>query len=516
MAQQKVAAAMKLASADFLPCDAAIYNDFNSNWSAYPPSSPWFTCVSFINPHDMSYYPGFFPIVGVESPGPPGGQGIPYNPSLPVPTDTVDFVPSIAAWSVQVVTTGYQPPSFNYETTAELQGKSINQAGTAGDPNNFLQYYFQTDETDAYCDLPNGSTQPSPIPASDFSSFINWYYYMLSLADQQIGAVLADVVPGFSATGGNPSANTAIIFLSDHGEYAVSHGLHAKGGAVYEEALRVPLCVVLPSQQGAVQLNQMCSMVDVFRLVVELALGGSTYDWAGDSTYGDQAQNQSLLSFIQNNSAPETRAFTGYNGSHYAFILTTTDETYLDAQLWNGGNENIDCSLRSHVMCIRTKSYDDLANPATAFTGGKLAIYSKWMYSPPAYTVPIVEGRLSVGTDLIVQDYEYYDYENYQNRTELGNDYYNALNAIDAAGLPGSGVLAQQVLSNMAGAFGNLGIKMPGGFIQPASGIVANLLTRQLQGVYKGAYLYNVTADGIGAWYAWVKGTHELGSACGS
>ena len=37
------------------------------------------------------------------------------------------------------------------------------------------------------------------------------------------------------------AANTVVIFTSDHGEYAGSHGLRGKGAGVYEEAIRVPL-----------------------------------------------------------------------------------------------------------------------------------------------------------------------------------------------------------------------------------------------------------------------------------
>jgi hypothetical protein len=262
-------------------------------------------------------------------------------------------------------------------------------------------------------------------------------------------------------------------------------------------------------------------MVDVFRLVVELAYGG-VYDWGAtsDTVYVDQTQNQSLLSFIQGDIdgvlIPETRYFTGYSdGQQYAFILTTTDETYVDVQLWSG-DKNIDCWLRNHVMCIRTKSEEDHGVPTSAFTGAKLALYSKWLYSLPNYTAPvypIVDGTLG-GTDLIVQDYEYYDYENYQNRTEIGNDYLSALASADAAGLPGSGAAAHILLVDMVNAFGNLQIEISGSTILPASGLVSTLLTRKLTGNFGGNPMANATATAFQAWYTWMQGV--LGSACSS
>ena len=102
------------------------------------------------------------------------------------------------------------------------------------------------------------------LGASQYADFLNWYYYLLSLVDSNIGVVLSTVLgTGFSNTNyANPSSNTAIIFLSDHGDFGGSHGIHAKAGAVYDETLRVPLYVVMPGQQTngtPVYMYHMCS-----------------------------------------------------------------------------------------------------------------------------------------------------------------------------------------------------------------------------------------------------------------
>jgi arylsulfatase A-like enzyme len=488
-------------SAVAFACDQAIYNDFSSNLSAHPPSSPWFTCVSFVNPHDISLYPGFFyPTESAVS----GSQGIPQNPNLPAGTATDDFLPSSNTFPTTLI--GATPSGFNYEMTTDLRAKSIDYTGTTTDPGNFLQPYFQRDITDAACNLISGSSPPAVLSELAYNTFLNWYFYMIQLVDIQIGNVLTAALPGYSSSGtSNPSSTTAIIFLSDHGEYGGSHGLHAKGGAVYDEVLRVPLYAVMPSQSGSVQLNQMCSMVDMFRFVVELALGSSTYSWSTNAVYEDQVLNlnQSLLSFIQNNSAPETRYYVGHDGNPYAFILSTTDETYVDYMQYSEMT-NVNCSLRNHVMCMRTKSYDDLTNPSTAYSGGKLAYYSKWVLYPSSYTAPIVDATLG-GTDLIIQDFEYYDYLNYNNRGETGNDYYDALNAIDGHGITGSGPGAQSLLRDMLRAFGNMQLESAPGTISPASGYIATMLTRTLTGSYGGTTFNTYTVDGISAWYSWVQ-----------
>ncbi len=486
-----------------LACDAAVAGSFASFWgSSAKPSAPWFACVSFVNPHDISFYPGFYPAVEMAL---AGSQGIPQNPNNL--SDGSDFLPSSNTFATTLFSS--QPSGWNYESTIALRAKSIDVTGTVTDPGNFLQPYFQTDITDASCNLSAGHMGTAPVlGSSDYIAFLNWYYYMIQLVDTQIGVVLAAALPGYSSSGSqNPSANTAIIFLSDHGEYAGSHGLHAKGGAVYDEVLRVPLYVSLPSQKYNTPLNQMCFMADIFMLVVELALG-ATYNWATNNAYKDQAanQNQSILSFILNGSLNETRAFTVSPGVAYAYVLTTTDETYTDYRYYGGTGgaptTNIDCSLRNHVMCIRTKSDEDHSTPTTAYTGAKLALYSKWVLNPQMnYSYPVIDASLG-GTDLIVQDYEYYDYLNYQNRIEVGNDYATALAGADGHGISGSGPGAQALLTEMLNALGNMATRSSlTGPITPVTGLAASVLTRPLTGVYRGVTLSSATQAGILAWY---------------
>jgi hypothetical protein len=162
-------------------------------------------------------------------------------------------------------------------------------------------------------------------------------------------------------------------------------------------------------------------------------------------------------------------------------------------------------------MCIRTKSDADHSNSASAYTGAKLAIYSKWLLNPSSYgfsySVPVVDGTSASGA--ITQDYEYYDYQNYQNRTEVswylddnpsdpsGSDYPLALNGQDAHGVSGSGTGAQQLLAAMKAALGNLQIYTAEG-TSAAYGGAASILTRPLVGVDEtGIPLSTYTAQGI-------------------
>ncbi len=484
-------------TATTLASDAAIAASFVNFWnSPAKPTTPWFACVSFINPHDISDYPGFYPPHETML---SGSQGDPQNPNNPA--DTTDFLPSVNTYSTTILST--YPSPWNYESTLALEGKSVDVTGAISDSANFLQPFFQQTITDETCNYPNpSSTSPPILSASDYTAFLNWYFYMVQLVDTQIGNVLAAALPGYSPASlpaRNPSSNTNVIFLSDHGEYGGSHGLHAKGGAVYDEVLRVPLYVSFPLQSGAVTLNQMCSMVDMFMFIVELALG-TTYNWSADARYEDQYlnQNQSILTFIGNNNIDEMRYFTGSDGNKYSYILTTTDETIIDRKFYKG-TTTIDCSLRNHVMCIRTKSEENHSLPSSAYTGGKLAIYSKWLLYPTSYNYPIIDATLG-GTDLIAQDFEYYDYLNYQNRGEVGNDYATALSGADGHGISGSGPGAQSLLADMATALGSMAKKTTS-TTTPASGLAATVLTRTLSGTYAGNALSTLTIAAIRKWY---------------
>ena len=238
------------------------------------------------------------------------------------------------------------------------------------------------------------------------------------------------------------------------------------------------------------------------------------------------------------------RAIRGHKcqpDGHYPFILTTTDELFLDTVPWTG-NAYPRCALRNHVMCMRTKSDANYTDFYNVFSGGKLAIYSKWALYPPSsfhepptnptatsynWLAPIVDGVLSDDGSVLTQDYEYYDYLNYNNRAEVsiaatisgvsmqsGSDYPLAMSSIDRTGTgfsAGNETAANHLLNLMKTQFGNLQVMTSAGppplWFNPASGFVASMLTRTLVGYLLSpvsTYLYTLTASGIYSWYTWL------------
>jgi arylsulfatase A-like enzyme len=328
--------------------DAMIAGDFIGWLQGQPPttgqpSSPWCATVSFVNPHDISYAPAWM-------------QQNPFPPTE-VPLTGVYFPPPRG-----------NPPSFyaaapspwNYENLQQVTNKPS------------LQYTFSN-----YLSNSEG-------PVANWTLFLNQYFWLQNFVDQQVGVVL-------NALASSPFAdNTIVIFLSDHGEYAGSHGLHAKGFAVYDESIRVPLYVQFPGQTDAISMNQMCSGVDFFGLICDLASGGSG-QWR--LAYPDLANRQSVWSFLYNNSA-ETRIAPAPLGIPY--VLHTFDDS--------------PTITRSHIVCLRTKL--DLSH---GVLGAKLGVYSNWA---PCTTYP----------NSTPPDMEFYDYnpQTTSNTSELGNDYYSS------------------------------------------------------------------------------------------
>jgi arylsulfatase A-like enzyme len=299
--------------------DPNITQQFVQWLKAQSGTTPWCTTVSFINPHDITYY---------------------YNGTNQFPGEQ-------------------DPPSVfteipgNFQTTAELAAKPK------------LQVVFQK-----LVEKHNGHLPDSgPGYQTPWIQLLNTYLYCQQLVDQQIGSVL-------NALASSPYANnTMVIFSSDHGEYGGSHGLHEKGGAVYDEAIHVPLSVRnLGNANAGTTRTQLCSSVDFIALLLDLATGGE--GWRNQYTY--LANRAQMGAILQN---PSTA------GRDY--ILHTTDEAFP----LEDSDDPYGSLIPVHVIGYRT-------------TAGKLGLYSYWD-----------RGTIDIATE--GYELEFYDYSTQDGMIEL-------------------------------------------------------------------------------------------------
>jgi arylsulfatase A-like enzyme len=213
--------------------------------------NPWQATVSFVNPHDIAWYPRSTRQIEGESAPPRVYAQLPGN----------------------------------FETTA--------QRAARGKPK--MQLRSQQIENELFGVMP-----PDGTPKRIWTKLLDTYLLLQREVDIQIGMVL-------SALAASPYADdTIVVFCSDHGEYGGAHGMRGKGFAFYDEGARVPLVVKDPTGSWTTATNvnrtQLVESVDLAALILTLGTGNN--DWRGDSTYAQIAGRADIAAILGNPKAP--------------------------------------------------------------------------------------------------------------------------------------------------------------------------------------------------------------------
>ena len=289
---------------------------------------PWCVTVSFVNPHDIAWWYAWSERFPAEARAPRVATALPPN----------------------------------FETPAQLvaRGKPV------------LQRSLQDTAAASFGAAPFHG----PAGVRAWLGFMDLYVKLQHAVDRQIGVVLDAL-----ASRPEVAANTVIVFSSDHGEYAASHGLRGKGAGAYEEGIRVPLIVndprqVLTARPDTVR-SQLTSSVDIAPLLLTIATGSNA--WRSDPRYAHLAHRADLAAILADPAAP---------GRPY--VLHATDEIETEFAV-----EPYAASAPLHVTAIRTPT-------------AKFATYANW-----------APGRMSALS--AEEQRELYDYSTLQGRLELEN-----------------------------------------------------------------------------------------------
>lgn len=310
--------------------DPYVATQFEEWIAAAPAHQPWCTTVSFVNPHDIAWWYLWSERTAAEATARPMVSELPPN----------------------------------FETPEQMHAQRIPQ----------LQFSHQETTAVSFGRVPFSG----PRTVEAWTPFLDLYMKLLGEVDRHIGTVLR-------ALHSRPelAANTVVVFTSDHGEYGGSHGMRGKGGAVYEEGVRVPLMV--KDLRGGEKLaaaprrhrTGLTSSVDVAPLLLSIATESDS--WRGDSHYSQIASRHDILAMLRKPQAP--------GRTH---ILHASDEIVTEFAI-----RPYAANAPLHLTALRTPK-------------AKLALYSNWL----AKTAEITTRG---------QEAELYDYRTQYGRLETEN-----------------------------------------------------------------------------------------------
>ncbi|HEX9683083.1 MAG TPA: sulfatase-like hydrolase/transferase [Acidimicrobiales bacterium] len=217
--------------------NAASWLDTNVTGS----DQPWFLTVALVNPHDIVWFP-------IDQPW--------YQDRNP---DEVAFIKSLleaAAWkegdTIPPYTADY--PEIVDELPASFEDDLLDK------PACHRQWRW---------DQQHGAWGTiDPDDPAQWLRNLDYYLDLHRRGDENLGLILHALDRSGAAE------DTVVIFTSDHGDMAGSHGLRSKGPFVYEEIMNVPLYVRWPgvTQPGSVS-SSLSSAVDLFRTIC--SIGGA-------------------------------------------------------------------------------------------------------------------------------------------------------------------------------------------------------------------------------------------------
>jgi len=185
----------------------------------------------------------------------------------------------------------------------------------------------------------------SKLTEEDYRKALMHYWALTTCVDEEFGHIL----DALDETG--QAENTLVIYTSDHGDMATSHGLFLKGVTPFEEVYRVPLIMRWP--EG---IRKPGREVDAF--VTWLDLTATILDVAGAEPIPN-SPGRSLLPFLRGEEPPDwPQDFFGqFTGTEYYYtqrILRTRDFKLV----FNGFDFDELYDLRSDPFEMRNLAHD--------------------------------------------------------------------------------------------------------------------------------------------------------------
>jgi arylsulfatase len=240
---------------------------------------PWFMAVNFVNPHDiMSFDYGSRRSI---APPPNLAEAVTVKPPADVPIYAKE-------WDIDVPATAGEDLVAAPQAVREYAGLADTMFGAISD-------------------------------VDQWRLGLNFYVNCIRDVDRSVAHVLDALVASGQAD------RTVVVFTSDHGEMAGSHGLRQKGNLVYDENFHVPLVIAHPDVPGGGRVDALGSAVDLAPTILELA--GVDPDALGSEFGG--LHGHSLVPVLDDNAAQVRDG-----------VLTAVESVMtLDADFWRAFGE---------------------------------------------------------------------------------------------------------------------------------------------------------------------------------
>lgn len=188
---------------------------------------PWCMFVSFVNPHDIMYF-------NTDAPG----EMVQDTGKLRLHAARApEHELYRATWDVPIPSSLRQP--FDAPGRPKAHG-----------------------EFDRIWDYILGNV---PLEDARWKRFNDYYINCIRNVDRSIEALLGELQAL------KLDENTIVVFTSDHGEMAGSHGLRGKGPFAYQQTNHLPLYIVHPDVKGGQQCKSLTSHIDLAPTLLSMA-----------------------------------------------------------------------------------------------------------------------------------------------------------------------------------------------------------------------------------------------------
>jgi arylsulfatase len=280
---------------------------------------PWCLFVSLVNPHDIMYFDTDLPGQKVQD------TGVLFRQPSPAPNSELYK----ASWDMPVARSLTQPFDAPGRPTAHHEF------------NEMWSYVL-------------GRIPPEEDRWRRFNDF---YVNSLRSVDMQVDTILKELDALRLAD------RTVVIFTSDHGEMAGSHGIRGKGPFAYEETIHLPFYLVHPDVRGGQECRALTGHIDAVPTLLAMAGAEATRraEFAGRELPG-----KDLTPLLTNPGAAELHA------ARDAVLFTYSGLMTVDSGIWRVAAD-AKAAGKSPLMAVVKKRYvPDLkkrGNLRTVFDG---------------------------------------------------------------------------------------------------------------------------------------------------